>query len=242
MTQSVEIGGGVQIDLTSWSKEEAEVFRKDFPRLVAMYTQHSVDREQRHLVSDLLIKHIADFALVGQIAKDKLLPSSGVFGGMNATTGYGMQLIRPDYLFLAAQGRTYDRTVAGVKDNWYGWAHNGMIGAVYGAAPLYLRKEVCLGIVGFHELGAVPGVEEMKWEINNKPLPVWNMLAQMRAADIPLFELPQIMVLEPAVQYRSEYKQGFANGNIGLMAVGIAFARSSYMLEETPAQPAIVAP
>lgn len=241
--ESVNIGGGRQLKVEKFSEEELKVFDRDFSRVSAMYTKYSTDREGRHLVSDLLLKHIDSFRLLAQSAKTKLEPTAGQFGGMNAMQDYGMSIIRPDHMLVAAQGRTWDVALAALtKDGWYGYAHNAAIGGAYNASPLYLRKEVMVGIVGFIEMGAVPCAEELQFELSGKALPVWNMVEQMRASDLPIFELPQILIINPAQQYRSQFKTGVVAGNMALAPVGISFATADFMRSTAPTQPTTTAP
>ena len=237
-TKTIVLSPGVELDIVEWSSDEHAVYERDFPKMVSMYTKYSTNIEGKHLLGELYTKYKGVFAMLGQAAKNEMDPAAGMFNGMNAMTGYGMTLIRPGYLFPAAQGYTFDRALAALtKDNWYGWAHNAVIGAAYNATPLYHRKELWTAIIGFLELGTVPCAEEFQWEIDAKPLPVWNMVNQMRAMDVPLFEFPQVINLRPALQYRSQFKTGVVAGNMAMAAQGVTFIRAEWLRNTAPTLP-----
>ncbi len=182
------------------------------------------------------------FRVLGQAAKYDIQPSAGVFQGQRATTGFGFGMIRPDYLVPTAQGRTYDATFLGAANSWNGLYHNGVIGAAWNATPLYLRKELALGVLGLLEMGADNIIEEMQWEINGKPLPVFDMVRQMVSADLRAFRMPQVEYLKPAIQYRSQAKFAAAAGDTKMAPLGLAFVTSDYLRNTVPTQPSIVAP
>ena len=237
-SKTIVLSPGVELDIIEWSKEEHAVFERDFPKLVSMYTKYSTDNAGKHLLSEILTKYKGVFALLGQAAKNELDPAAGQFNGMNAMSGYGMTMIRPGYLFPAAQGYTFDRALAGLtKDNWYGWSHNAVIGAAYNDDPLYHRKEMWTSIVAFMELGTLPIAEEFQWELDSKSLPVWNMVNQMRGMDIALFEFPQVINLRPAMQYRSRFKSGVVAGNMAMSALGVSFVKADWLRNTAPTLP-----
>lgn len=242
-TRAVNIGSGRSIQVLDFSDEENEVFERDFPKVCNLPTRYSLDREARHMLSDILLKNKDNFKLIAQAAKYALEPSAGQFGGMHAMQDYGMSLIRPDHVCVAAQGRTFDVALAALtKDNWYGYLHNAAIGGAYNATPLYLRKEVMVGIVGFMELGAIPCAEELQFELSGKALPIYNMVSQMRGCDLPIFELAQPLVIKPAQQYRSAFKTAVVAGNMALMPLGLSFATADFMRTQQPTQPSTTAP
>ena len=244
--QTVNVAPGVELDIEEFTKSEADIFDRDFDKLAAHYTRFSVNKEDKHIIADLLMENKEVFKLIGQAAKKSIQPSAGVFQGMRAMTGFGMSAIRPGYITPDAQGGagtpTFDTIFAGAINTFTGLYHNGAIGAAYNATPLYLRKELALGICGLMELDASPKAEEFQFEVNGKPIPVYDGLTQMRGSDMQLFRFPAVEYLKPAVQYRSAVKFG-ALGTSTLVPIGVAFVISDWMRQQVvPNRPATTAP
>ena len=250
--KTVSVAPGVELDIEEFTKDEQGVFDRDFDKLVAHYTKFSVKADGKHVIMDLFNENKDVFALIGQAAKKSIQPSAGVFQGLRAMTGFGMRMIRPQDLVPTAQGGvgtpTFDAVTAGAINTWQGLYHNGVIGAAGGwnATPLYLRKELAVGIVGMMELDPSPKIEEVQFEVNGKPLPVFNMLTQMRGTDMQIFRFPVVEYLKPAVQYRSQAKFSVALGGTTCpVPLGITFVISDWMRQATPPagnQPSTAAP
>ena len=242
-TKMVQVAPGVEMTITVFTPDEMTKFDTDYPKVISHFTQGSVAPDKRHVISDWFDETVEVYKLIGQACKNDISPNAGVFQGMRATTGFGFSMIRPDYLVPIAQGRTYDATVVAlVANNWYGLYHNAAIGAAYNAVPLYLRKELGIGIVGMLEIGADNIIEEMQWEINGKPLPVFDMVRQMVGSDFRAFRYPSVEYLKPAIQYRSQAKFAAAAGDTKMTPLGLVFATSDYLRNTVPVQPTIVAP
>ena len=232
-----------QLNTAPLTQEEEKAFEEAWPHLIAHYTKYSTDRAGENKLTLMFEKRKAEIKVAAAMAKNDIDPNPGTFEGMDPSTGFGMRLIRPDDLVPTAQGRTFDATLTGLTANsWYGYIHNGAIGAAYNAAPLYLRKELAVALLGFLSTGDAI-VDELKWEINSQPMPVWNMLTQMRGTDLKLYEIPTSMeYLKPAKTYRSEMKVNAASGNLSLIPIGVTFVNAEFARNEQPTQPSTTAP
>jgi len=226
-------------DVVDLGPEGNEIFDDDYEALVSHYTKYTSDPGN---LEKILMGYKRGMKQLAMKAKLEIQPAAGGFYGMNAMTGFGMQMIRPDHLVPAAQGRTFDANLSGLTANsWYGYLHNGAIGAAYDPTPLYLRKELGVAIAGFVNTGDAI-VDELQFEIRGKPLPVWNMLTQMRGADDNIFLLPKVLWLDPAIQYRSQFKINSTGGSMSLIPIGITFARAEWMQGTAITQPSTTAP
>jgi len=233
---------GVGFNTKDLTAEENQIFDEQFPKLVALFTKYSVNGDIQHKITDILMSKKEEFRFLASVAKAEIEPNPGAFEGMTPISGFGFTLIRPDFIVVAAQGRTFDRAVSGLtKDNWYGLYHNGAIGAAYATQSLYLRKEMLLGIAGHHELGN-PVIEEIQWEIESRPKSIFNMVEHMRGTDLPMFEYPKVIPLRPAKTYRCQAKFAAVAANVAPMPIGIAFVSAEWMRTTTPTQPSTTAP
>jgi len=242
-TQALQVAPGVEIELVNFTPEENKRFDLDYPKVTAVYDQNSVRADQKHIIADWFDETIETYRLLAQACKHDIQPSAGMFQGQRATTGFGFRMIRPDDIVPTAQGRTFDATVAGLTANsWYGLYHNGAIGAAYNATALYLRKELGIGMVGTQEMGADSIIEETQFEINGKPLPVFNCERQFVGSGWRVFRFPQVEYFKPAIQYRSQAKFAAADGATKHVPVGLTFVTSDYDRNTTPTQPSTTAP
>ena len=232
-----------EVTTETLSAKEKEAFEEAWPHIIAHYTKYTTDRAGKNLLTLMFEKNKADIMTAAANAKATIDPHPGQFEGADISSGFGMRLIRPDDLVPAAQGRTFDAALSGLTaNNWYGYIHNGAIGDAYNSTPLYLRKELAVVILGFLSTGDTI-VDEMQWEINSKPLPVWNMLTQMRGTDLKLFEVPTgNEYLPPAQIYRSQIKVNATSGNLSLIPVGVTFVNAPFARNTTPTQPSTSAP
>jgi len=246
-TQTVDIAPGVQLEVTEFTDPENKIFDADYEKLIAMYTRYSVDSKDKHMIADAFNDTKEVFRVIAEASKQAIQPSAGVFQGMRAMTGFGMTKIRPGHIVPNAQGGagtpTFDVALATLtKDEWYGLYHNGAIGAAYNTTPLYLRKELSVAILGMMEVGPNVMADEIEFEINGKPLPIYNMLESMRGTDMQFFRFPSVEYIKPAVQYRSQFKTNAVAGNMCLVPVGIAFVTSDFMRQTKVTQPSTTAP
>jgi len=242
-TETIEVAPGVELEITNFTPEENKIFDAEFSKLVTLYTKLSTTPSGKHAIYDLFLGTKEAFRVIAQAAKREIQPAAGVFNGMRALTGFGWRLIRPDDILPAAQGRTWDKSVSGLTPNdWYGLYHNGAIGDAYNVNPLYLRKEIAIGIVGFMDLNNNAIITQIKWEIDSKELPVYNMEFQMRGTDLPIFRMPKVEYLRPAKQYRCQAKFTKASGDVALVPLGITFVKSDWLRLIEPTQPSTTAP
>lgn len=235
---------GVQnLNIRPFEADEKKAFEEAWPHLIAHYTKYTTDRKGENLLTLMFERRKADLLIAAQVAAKEILPASGPFEGMDVSVGFGMRLIRPDDLVPTAQGRTFDASLSGLTaNNWYGYIHNGAIGAAYNDTPLYLRKELGVALLGFISTGDHI-VDEMQWEINSQQLPVWNMLTQMRGTDMHMFEIPTgLEFLKPAQIYRSRMKVNAAAGDLSLIPIGVTFVSAKYARDINQEQPSINAP
>lgn len=238
--QTLSVAPGVQLTLERFTPDEKARFDNDFEAFGNFYTKYS-SGAQGHAIRDIFNKYKEQFFLFAQAAKNDI-EASGVFQGINATNGFGMQAIRPDYLVPTAQDRTYKAALSGLTAyDWYGLYHNAAIGGAYNTTSLYLRKELAVAIAGFVEL-ANPIADAVRFEINGKQLPVWRMEEALKAGDLRIYEAPQVIYLAPRKQYRSEFKTNMAAGNMNLAPIGVAYVSADYMRTTEPTAPSTSAP
>jgi len=239
--ETIPIGDGKTLDIEAWTPEMNERFDKDFERLIAFYTEYSAPGGA-NIIRGIFESAKEAFRIIGQACKNDITPSPGAFNGVRAQTGYGMTTIRPDYLVPTAQGRTFDTSVSGLTANsWYGLWHNGTIGASYDATPLYLRKELGLGILGVMELSPSPIVEELQLEMNDVPNPVYNLVPAIHIG-LRVARFPTVEYFKPANRYRSQAKFAAASGTTYLVPLGIAFVTAEWLRTTQPTQPSTTAP
>lgn len=240
--KTVTISPGVEITMSEFTPDEMAVFEKEYDRVTAIYSKYAKDVKGRNVITQMFDEYKGMFAQIGQACKNDI-DGAGVFQGMRPTTGFGWRTIRPSDLCVAAQGYSFDVTLTGkTKDNWYGYLQNSTIGGAESTSEIYLRKEVGLGICGFIEVANSPLVEELQFWKNGTPSPVYNMLLQMRASDLKLFQMPTAEYFAPRKSFRSSMKFAATDGDVCLVPIGIAFVRADYMRNQQPTQPSTTAP
>lgn len=243
--ETIAVAPGVQLAVSAFSDEERQRFLNDYGVLGNMFTRFNYDPAARHAIRDIYDKYRDQFYLFAQAAKNDI-DGAGTFQGINATSGFGMRVPRPDDLVPIAQTRTFEGASNGVALAWSGLWHDGAISAAYGASPLYMRRQVAVAIAGFMEnwpdttTDRSP-LEEMQWEVNGKPLPVWNLQHSFGpGGDLKIFEAPQVMYLKPRQSYRSQYKTGNAlvGTDFEVLPIGISFVTADVMrMVNTQEQP-----
>lgn len=236
MSEQVELPTGLSIEVERYTAEESKIFDRDIRRIAESFSSY-VPPESRDAISYTFEQDIPTLKLIGQMAKKDII-GGGVFNGAFATTGHGVQQIRPDYLVPSAQGRTFYASLSGLTaDSWYGLWHNGAIGAAYDNDPLYVRKWLEIAITGFLDVSPAPLAEEIQFEINGKPEPIFNMEYQQLGSSARLFHLPKPIVLKPYLQFRSQFKINATGGDFKLLPLGVAFVKAEYMRLTAPEQP-----
>lgn len=235
--------GKETMNVDPFTQDELDVFNKEFPELISMYTKYSGNQQDGHAIMDVLWNMKQSILEFGMLCKREIEPAAGEFEGMNPKSGFGFTLIRPDYLFDSTQGRTWDQAVSGLTaNNWYTLYSTTAIGGAYTASTnLYLRKELGVCIAGHLEL-ANPLIEEVRWEIDGDIQLVLNMLPQMRATDLKLYAYNELLQLRPSKQFGAQAKFAAVAGNVCPMALGVAFVNKDYMKNTAPTQPAETAP
>lgn len=229
--------GNTEVPAREITAEENMMFERDYPRIVAPWSLAS-----KGMLTEHFAKHKDAFKAALSIAKEDI-DGAGTFGGINAMTGFGFQPIRPDYLVPTAQGRTFNTTLAGLTaNNWYGLYHNNTIGAAYNATPLYMRKEYCVAISGFLDVSGAPLCEEIQMERDGKPSPIWVCNYSFLGGDYAFFELPQVEMIKPRLQYRFQFKTNATGGTHNMLPIGLAFAKADIMRNTAPTQPSTTSP
>ena len=236
MSEQVVLPSGMGIEIEKFSGDEEKLFYRDIRRIFESYSNYVAPSDGTPL-SYTLEEDIEALKLIAQMSKKDII-GAGVFNGAFASTGFGVQQIRPDHILPAAQGRTFYVSLASLTpDSWYGLWHNGAIGAAYDPSPLYLRKWLEVGITGFLDVSPTPLVEEIQFEINGKPEPIMNIQYQELASGARLFHLPKAIVLKPYLQYRSQFKVNAASGDFKLLPLGASFVKAEFMRITQPEQP-----
>jgi len=181
--------------------------------------------------------------LTGAMAAKYGIDGAGALTGTSGRHGFGMSAIRPDYLLEEMAGRSFTATLSGLKkDEWYGLWHHGPIGGSYNAYPLYMRKEVCVIIIGFMDVGGM--VDELQFEVDGITYATINITRNISGSrgGFPFYELPTPFCILPRRQYRCRMKVNAAAGEFNLIPIGLAFARADFMRNTAPIQPAVYAP
>lgn len=228
-----------ELPATKLTSDEIAIFERDFPRVVAPWSLAS-----KGMLNEVFARHKQSFIDALQIAKHDLSPG-GAFGGVNATKGFGMTPIRPDYLVPIAQARMFQSNVAGVPtalaalttNNWYGMWHNAILGAAWNANPLFMRADFCVAICGFLDVSGNPMAEEIQMERDGDLGPIWVPNYSFLGGDYAFFELPRTEFIAPRKQFRFQFKTNAIAGTLNLLPVGVAYVAASTMRSMVPVQP-----
>lgn len=239
----IGVSPGKQEEARRWTLEEDKTFERDWFFLKQQWSTQSIDREERHVIADMLEVHKQNIKITGAMAAQLIEPKPGEFRGMDPVGGYGMSRIRPDYICVAAQGRTYDYTLGGaVKDTYLGIFHNAAIGGAINT-QLYLRKETILAICGILDTGGNPGFDEFLWEtLGSEDHAIHVATEMMRGTNLAFYQFPKTIIIRPSSQYRFEGKANENSVSGTLIPVGVAFADFDTMKTLQPVQPTTAKP
>lgn len=230
---TIQVSPGVQLNVSAFTDEEKARFEADLDTIANIYTRYSVQPDGKHVIADLFKKFKPQLQLFAEAAKNDL-DNAGVFGGVNARNGFGMQEIRPDHIFFTSwsAGRTWDCTSGAAANTWYGHIH-GATTITTDAGDIYMRKEQAVCIIGFMEV-LNPVIEEVQWTINGVTMPVWNMAKEMRGSDLHIYEFPIALYLEPRMAFRMQSKGNAATTAFCLIPIGISFVTADIMRTQQP--------
>lgn len=241
---TVRTGTGKLMNAKALTPEEVAIFEREYPiimRPFSSYTKGDANMNMQNAWYDLPEVKAA-VKLACENAKADLQPSAGIFGGMNATSGFGWTPIYADLLVPTAQGRTYETTIAVTAHNWYGLYHNAAIGAAYNASPLYLRKEVAVMMLGLIELSGNPIAEGFQIELNSQPQAIQHLNYHMLGGDLPMYFFSEPYYLKPSQFYRSHFQSAVAAATFNLQPIGVAFQTAPFMMSTANTQPSVTAP
>jgi len=237
--------GTRQLPVRIWSSEEEEKFERDFYTMIALYSKYvAMDSANRHILADIYYNARPLIKLFGQLCGNEIEPNPGSFGGMMDRGGYVMRKVRPDDLWDASQGRTFDYDCSSLTaNNWYAVLDTNAIGGAAAGGSLYLRKFLGVMLLGIMDPGGNPLFDEFQWlDMEGSTLPIYNAVENFRASDLAWYEFPSPVLLRPAKKYGMSGKANSTAGTGALIFMGVTFVRYEDAITQQPTQPATTAP
>lgn len=200
--------------------EEEKIFEAEFPRLTAAFTS-----ERR--VIEIFQNNKAFLHEACMIAKKEFKTD---FRGINASSGFGWQLIRPEHLLrlttdTGVANTEWTRTVA--ARGWTDW-----IGTA--AAFNQIDEDAMVVMLAQMNFSTSPKSFAAVYRLANVVYPVWTFEWAMRMKDsLKVWEFPAPIVVKPKnfVYTRLKYT---ATGEDIPGVLGVTFAKATYLQTETP--------
>ena len=208
------------IPVENLTPEEMKIFNAEYPRLAAAFTS---DRR----VLEIFQNNAAFVLEACRIAKKEFKTD---FRGINASSGFGWQLLRAEHL----RRLTTDAGVA--HTNWeitvgaQGW------GDWIGTSTTFNQINEDAMVVLLAQLNYSPSPKSYAaiYRLANIVYPVWYFEWAMRMTDaLKVWEFPAPMILRPRNFIYAQLK--FTNTGEDIPAIqGITFAKASYLQLATP--------
>lgn len=202
------------------SREGMEMFEAEFLSLPASFL---ADRQ----VVDVFENNKSFILECAKIAAAKFKAS---FYGVDAQTGFGWQLIRPEHLqrLTTDTGVTnteWKRTVA--APGWADWIGTS-------TSPRKIKEEALLCVLGLFNLSPSPKAYAAVFKVQNITYPVWYFERAMRVQNsLKVYALPKPKAILPERNVYARLKYS-ATGEDETGILGITFAEASYLQTETP--------
>jgi len=200
--------------------EESKIFEAEFPRLTAAFTS------ERRVIE--IFEHNKAFIVEGaRIAKDQFKEA---FFGINASSGFGWQLLRPEHLLRTTSdsGVTNTEWIQTVGTaGWTDWI---------GTSTTMNQINDSALIVMLAQLNYAPSPKSyaVVHRLRNVIYPVWyfEWAIRMREA-LKVWEFPEPIILKPKAHIYSQLKYSATGEDIPAI-LGVTFAKADYLQTQTP--------
>ena len=159
---------------------------------------------------------------VGMRAKAELKEA---FNGINAQTGFGWGLIQPEYLRATTTTNTIDWKQTLATTGWQDWLGSA-------ATKNQINEDLFLAIIGLGNYDPSPKSVAVHLNVEGVTAPVFDFQYAVRNG-LKAWGLPQPIGLSPKASIHWRQKP-IATGSEEMYPFGIAYARSSYLQDETP--------
>jgi len=201
-------------------KEELEIFDAEFLSLPASFL---ADRK----VMEIFENNKAFILECAKMAKAKFNAS---FWGVDAQTGFGWQLIRPEHLLrlttdTGVANTEWKKTIA--VAGWADWIGTS-------TTPNKIKEEAILCILGLFNYSPSPKAYACVMKIQNITYPVWYFERSMRLQNsLKVFALPKPKAILPERTIYAQLKYS-ATGEDETGILGICFGEAIYLQDKTP--------
>lgn len=199
---------------------ELEIFNAEFLSLPASFIANRKVME--------VFENSKDFILeCAKMAKAKFEAS---FYGVDAQTGFGWQLIRPEHLLrlttdTGVTNTEWKKTVA--TPGWADWIGTS-------TTPNKVKEEALLCVLGLLNYSPSPKVYAAILKVQNITYPTWYFERAMRLRNsLKVFALPRPKAILPERNVYAQLKYS-TTGEDETGLLGITFAEASYLQEKTP--------
>lgn len=206
------------------NNEENIIFDHEYDELTKVFS------DQRE-IWDIFQRHRASVFHSCEVAKKEF---KGDFWGIDAQTGFGWSLIRPEFL----RRRTTDTGVTRTEWDQFpavpGWA-DWIVGAAAGQ-PIQINEDCMLVLLAHGNYSPSVKSYAAKYQIGNHIYPIWYFEWGQRllgSSGLKVWEFPKTMVVTPRTNMYVRLKYSATGLDIPLIH-GIAFAEASYLQTETP--------
>ena len=204
------------------AREGMEIFEAEFLSLPATFL---ADRK----VMEIFENNRAFILECAKIAKAKFKAS---FYGVDAQTGFGWQLIRPEHLLRLTTDTGVTNTEWEKNIPVRGW--RDWIGS--STTPNKIKEEALLCVLGIMNYSPSPKATACVVKVQNITYPVWYFERAMRVYmnnSLKVFQLPKPKAILPERNVYARLKYTMPGlDETGLL--GITFAEASYLQVETP--------
>jgi len=201
-------------------KEELEIFDAEFLSLPASFLADRKVMEIFETNKDFILE-------CAKMAKAKFNAS---FWGVDAQTGFGWQLIRPEHLLrlttdTGVTNTEWKKTIA--VAGWADWIGTS-------TTPNKIKEEAILCILGLFNFSPSPKAYACILKVQNITYPVWYFERAMRLQNsLKVFALPRPKAILPERTIYGQLKYS-ATGEDETGVLGITFAEAIYLQEKTP--------
>lgn len=202
------------------SRAELDIFEAEFLSLPASFLANRKVME--------IFQNNKNFILeCAKIAKSKFDAS---FYGVDAQTGFGWQLIRPEHVLrlttdTGITNTEWKKTIA--APGWADWIGTS-------TTPNKIKEEALLCILGLLNYAPSPKAYAAILKVQNITYPAWYYERAMRVRNtLKVFALPKPKAILPERTVYGQLKYS-ATGEDETGLLGITFAEASYLQEKTP--------
>jgi len=208
------------VEIEDLTKDELDIFEAEFLKLPAQFVT------ERKVID--IFENNKDFILeCARMAKAKY---KATFFGVDAQTGFGWQLIRPEHVLrlttdTGVTNTEWKKTIA--APGWADWIGTS-------ASPIKIKEEALLCLLGLVNYSPSPKAYACVLRLQNITYPIWYFERPMRVQDsLKVFELPKPKAILPERNLYGRLKYS-ATGEDETGLLGITFAEAWYLQTETP--------